>query len=205
MLGTELLGWETAWVRKAGVLLEVVLLSALTALAARVAVPLPGTPVPMTMQVFAVLLAGLLLGGKRGALSQLLYLGAGLAGVPVFASTVGLQALLGPTGGYLLAFPLAALVAGALSRRLGGLPGRVLAALLGVGVIYAGGSLWLARWMGEGGALWHASTLVRVWRQAVAPFVLVDLAKGVLAALVADRGPFAVQRLLRRESNGHGA
>ena len=96
----------------------------LVAVGAQVAVPLPGTPVPITFQVAAVLLVGGLLGPRLGAASLVLYLAMGIGGLPVFAPTglPGLARLLGPTGGYLLAMPLAAgltglLVAGGSSWR----------------------------------------------------------------------------------------
>src|SRR6266576_186320 len=87
----------------------------LVAAAAQIAVPLPGTPVPMTLQPMAVLLVGGLLGARFGALSMILYLAMGAAGLPVFTPTVplfGIARLLGPTGGYLLAYPVAAWATG---------------------------------------------------------------------------------------------
>ncbi len=90
--------------------------TALTAAAAQVSIPLPFTPVPFTLQPMIVLLGGAALGARLGMASQVLYLLAGLAGLPVFAaSTVlppGMGRLLGPTGGYLLSYPIAAFVAG---------------------------------------------------------------------------------------------
>src|SRR5712692_10652789 len=93
----------------------VVLGALVFAAAAQVSVPLPGTPVPMTLQPMAVLLVGGLLGAPLGALSMILYLAMGAAGLPVFTPTVpllGFARLLGPTGGYLLAYPVAAWVVG---------------------------------------------------------------------------------------------
>jgi biotin transporter BioY len=87
----------------------------LVAAAAQISVPLPGTPVPMTLQPMAVLLVGGLLGARFGALSMILYLAMGAVGLPVFTPTVplfGIARLLGPTGGYLLAYPVAAWVVG---------------------------------------------------------------------------------------------
>src|SRR2546430_14985317 len=95
----------------------VVLGAALVAVAAQVSIPLPGTPVPMTLQPLAVLLVGGLLGGPLGALSMILYLAMGAAGLPVFTPTVplvGVARLFGPTGGYLLAYPIAAYAVGAI-------------------------------------------------------------------------------------------
>src|SRR2546421_8951306 len=97
----------------------VVLGAALVAVAAQVSIPLPGTPVPMTLQPMAVLLVGGLLGGPLGALSMILYLAMGVAGLPVFTPTVpllGIARLMGPTGGYLLAYPVAAWAVGAMER-----------------------------------------------------------------------------------------
>src|SRR5437870_12871218 len=91
--------------------LAVVLGAVLVALAAQISVPLPGTPVPMTLQPMAVLLVGGLLGARFGALSMILYLAMGAAGLPVFTPTVPLfvmARLLGPTGGYVLPYPFAA-------------------------------------------------------------------------------------------------
>src|SRR5437667_12543694 len=102
--------------------LAVVLGAVLVGLAAQVSIPLPGTPVPMTLQPMAVLLVGGLLGARLGALSMILYLAMGAAGLPVFTPTVplvGVARLFGPTGGYLLAYPVAAWAVGRFSD-----PGR---------------------------------------------------------------------------------
>ena len=145
----------------------------LTALSAKVQVILPGTPVPFTFQPLLVLLSGALLGSRLGAASQALYLTAGMAGIPAFAFGGGAAYLLGPTGGYLLAYPLAAFVVGALMR-----PGylRTLVAMLaGLAIIYAGGVAWLSAVSGRGSVV----------AMGLAPFVLADLVKaGIGAALV---------------------
>jgi len=102
--------------------LAVVLGALIVAAAAQVSIPLPGTPVPMTLQPMAVLLVGGLLGAPLGALSMILYLAMGAAGLPVFTPTVplvGVARLFGPTGGYLLAYPVAAYAVGRFSD-----PGR---------------------------------------------------------------------------------
>jgi biotin transport system substrate-specific component len=102
--------------------IAVILGAALVTAAAQISVPLPGTPVPMTLQPLAVLLVGGLLGARLGAASMVLYLALGIAGLPVFTPTVpllGVARLLGPTGGYLLAYPVAAWVVGWLAD-----PGR---------------------------------------------------------------------------------
>lgn len=104
----------------------VVLGALLVAGAAQVSIPLPGTPVPMTLQPMAVLLVGGLLGARLGAVSMMLYLAMGAAGLPVFTPTVplvGVARLFGPTGGYLLAYPVAAWAVGWLGQQQAS-PGR---------------------------------------------------------------------------------
>ncbi len=148
------------------------------ALAAQVAVPLPGTPVPLTLQPLLVVLAGLCLGPRAAAASMALYLAAGAAGMPVFApgGAPGALRLVGPTGGYLLAMPFAAYVAGMLSGGSARFVSRLGAASAGMLVIYAGGLLQLA--VITGGL---ASAAV----MGVLPFVALDLVKAVVAAAVA--------------------
>jgi biotin transport system substrate-specific component len=163
----------------------VVLGAVFVAAAAQVAVPLPGTPVPMTLQPLAVLLVGGLLGARLGALSMMLYLAMGVAGLPVFTPTVpllGVARLLGPTGGYLLAYPVAAWAVGALltpGRRPGvSRPEWVragLAVLAGLVLIHLGG---LAQLMIITGSLSAAA------RFGTAPFLLGDLAKLAVAVPV---------------------
>src|SRR4029453_16906468 len=99
----------------------VLFVTALTAAAAQISIPLPFTPGPFTLQPMIVVLGGAALGSRLGMSSQVLYLLAGLAGLPVFAASAvlpqGLGRLLGPTGGYLLSYPLAAFAAGWLAER----------------------------------------------------------------------------------------
>src|SRR5829696_7645933 len=90
-------------------------MAAVTAAAAQITIPL--SPVPFTLQVLAVILSGLLLGVRHGALAQAVYVLVGAIGVPVFAGFKGgLGILLGPTGGYLISYPIAAAVAGLAAR-----------------------------------------------------------------------------------------
>lgn len=146
-----------------------------TALSAQVALPVPGTPVPFTFQPLLVLLAGALLGSRLGAASQIAYLAAGAAGLPVFAAGGGIAYLLGPTGGYLMAYPAAAFLAGMAA---GGGVWRTLGALLaGLAAIYAGGLAWLA-------AVGNVTTAVTL---GLAPFILADLVKVLLALVVTHR------------------
>ena len=130
-----------------------VVVAALTAAFAQAALPYPLSPVPLTLQTMGVYLAGLLLGPVWGALALVLYVLAGVAGAPVFAGmTAGFGVVAGPNGGYLVSFPIAAAVIGALvhrrvePRRLDSVSIPLQVAALGVGlvIIYAIGSLWLA-------------------------------------------------------------
>ncbi len=156
----------------------VLFFATLTALTARITISLPFTPVPITLQVMAVLLAGLVLGPRAGAASQLAYLAAIAAGLPLDARGLGPAALFGPTAGYLVGFVPAAFMVGWLARRLApGRSGRFLAALVGVAVIYTCGVAWLAAAMGSLSAALAAG---------VAPFVLFDLGKALVAAAVAE-------------------
>src|SRR5262245_34514695 len=93
--------------------------AAALAAASQVSIPLPGTPVPLTLQPMLVILAGMWLGPRAGAASMALFLAAGAVGAPVFSpgGAPGLARFLGPTGGYLLAYPAAAWLAGTLTAR----------------------------------------------------------------------------------------
>ncbi len=116
------------------------LMAALTGLGAYVIIPLPFSPVPVTFQNLFVLLSGMMLGVRNGTVSQLLYLFLGIAGLPVFAGgTAGPGVLASPTGGFLLAFPVAAFLIGYLSG--GRLYKSVLAGGAGLAVIYISGAL----------------------------------------------------------------
>ena len=158
------------------------LMAAFTAVAAQISIPLE--PVPFTLQVLAVVLTGLLLGPRYGALAMGVYVLVGAVGVPVFAGfRGGLGVLFGDTGGYLLAYPLAAAVAGLAARSTANAPrrrGLVVGFLWGsaaLAVIYAIGATWLAVLAGLSPAAAVAA--------GVLPFVLFDLIKVGLAALVA--------------------
>jgi biotin transport system substrate-specific component len=116
--------------------------AAATAVGARVEIP--HSPVPYTLQTLFVLLAGAFLGARNGALSQFLYLGVGALGAPVFSlGGFGLVKLLGPTGGYLLAFPFAAAIVGIMAERMKSFPAIALAMATGLLAIFLFGTLHL--------------------------------------------------------------
>lgn len=150
--------------------------SLVTALSAQLAVPVPWSPVPITGQTFAVLLCGAVLGARRALLAQLLYLCEGASGLPVFAGGAGgIFHLIGPSAGYLLAFPFAAGLTGLLAERGWDRRFATMAAamLLGSAVIFTGGLAWLSRFVpGD-----------RLLAMGLLPFVPGDLVKTALAAL----------------------
>lgn len=156
-------------------LIGVAVFAAATAFGARVAIPIPGTPVPFTLQVVCVILAGSVLGPRLGAASQALYLAIGAAGAPIFAAGGGVAYLLGPTGGYLLAFPAAAFTVGLVAGRDRGTTRLVLGLVAGVATIHVGGAAWLAVITGS---LDQALTV------GVAPFLAFDVVKVALASLI---------------------
>ncbi len=118
------------------------LFAAATAIGARVEIP--HQPVPYTLQTLFVLLSGAFLGARNGALSQMLYLGIGLLGAPVFSmGGFGVARLLGPTGGYLLAFPAAAAIVGYLIQQRRTLVWSFISMFVGLLVIFACGTIQL--------------------------------------------------------------
>ena len=171
--------------------IAVALGATLVALSAQVEIQLGVNPVPITLQGAAIILVGLVLGPRMGAAALISYLMMGLAGLPVFSGgSFGVLKLLGPTGGYLLAFPLGAFVAGycATHGTVIAAPVRYLAgALVGIVVIHLGGWAWLAI------ALHDPRTAFTL---GVAPFAVIDLTKAVLAAGLALGLGGRVRRLL---------
>ena len=168
--------WRREWAKQAAI---VITASLFVALCARVTVPLPFTPVPLTLQNFGVLAVGLLLGSRRGFAALALYLAEGAFGLPVFSMGAGIAYLLGPTGGFLIAYPLVAFVAGYIyehsSRRF---VWAAFSAMVAEVVLFASGLSWLV-------VLTHSvSTAIRFglyW------FVFAEIIKVLMAAGVAAR------------------
>ena len=155
----------------------IVLGSLFVALCAQIAVPLPWTPVPMTMQPFGVLVVGLLLGPWVGAGAMMAYLLEGAAGLPVFVPGFGGLMPLGASAGYLLSYPLVAALVGLVAGRSRGYLRLLTAAALGDALILACGTLWLAM-------LTHASLHIALNLGAL-PFLAGDTIKVLLAASLA--------------------
>jgi len=168
------------WAKQVGI---VVGASLFVALCARVTVPLPFTPVPLTLQNFGVLAVGLLLGSRRGFAALLLYLAEGVCGLPVFSMGAGIGHILGPTGGFLLAYPFVAFVAGCVyEQRVGRNSWRfgwaALAAVAAEVVLFASGLAWLA-------VLTHSITLAI--RYGLYWFVFAEVIKVLMAAGIVTR------------------
>lgn len=144
------------------------------ALSAQIAIPLPFSPVPITGQTFAVLVAGMLLGRWRGTAAVLAYLAEGFLGLPVFAGgAAGIAKIAGATGGYLVSFVPAAFLVGYLAEKGWGrkIFTTFLAMILGNVIIFGFGALWLARFVGPDQAL----------SMGILPFLAGDVVKIGLA------------------------
>jgi len=163
----------------------VLFVAVLTAVAAQVSFPLPFTPVPFTLQPMIVLVGGAALGARLGMSSQIIYLLAGIAGLPVFAASAvlpqGFLRLLGPTGGFLIAYPLAAFITGWLAER--HFDRRFLTSVIamaaGLSLIFACGIAWFAFFASPAPV-----GLSRAMDLALYPFIGVDVLKILLAATV---------------------
>jgi biotin transport system substrate-specific component len=180
-LGLRRGGRALSWVEEGAIVLSA---SLFVALCARLTLPLPFTPVPLTLQNFGVLLVGLTLGGRRGFSALALYLIEGASGMPVFnpAGPGGVAQLLGATGGFLLAYPFVAGLAGCImegrlvTRPKAGFARACVASLLGEVVLFAGGLSWLAM-------LTHSFS--QALRLGLYWFVFAEIIKVMLAAAVA--------------------
>lgn len=159
----------------------------LTGIAAKLKIEIG--PVPITMQTFTVLLAGALLGSKKGALSQITYLLIGLSGLPWFARGGGMSYVMSPTFGYVIGFVLAAFAVGWLCEKGWdrNLKKAVLVMLIGNIVIYLPGLFWLAKFIGFG----------KVLKIGFYPFILGDILKLILAGAIL---PF-LWGLIRKEKD----
>ena len=168
---------------------SVILFAVLTAAAAQISIPLPFTPVPFTLQPMVVLLGGAALGSRLGMSAQIVYLAAGIAGLPVFAASSvlppGVLRLLGPTGGYLLSYPFAAFTAGWLAER--GWDRRYLTSVLamacGLAIVFACGVTWLALFARPTGIGFAAALRTGFYPFLPADIIKLFIAAGVMPAL----------------------
>lgn len=163
----------------------VLLGSLFIALLAQVSIPLPFTPVPITGQTLGVALVGAALGRKLGFLTLITYLVEGASGLPVFAAGgFGLARIIGPSGGYLVAFPFAAALIGYLVERYGAdrkfFP-TLLSMLAGDLVVFAVGATWLGVWLSIGGKF---PGIMGVLIMGVIPFLPGSLIKASIAAAI---------------------
>jgi biotin transport system substrate-specific component len=169
---------SSSLIKQAGI---VICASAVIAVCSRLFLPLPFTPVPLTLGNFAVLLVGLVLGSRRGFAATALYLAWGAMGLPVFSSAGpgGIAQMLGPTGGYLWAYPAMAFLAGWIAERGSSSFARnVMAGALGELALFAGGISWLA-------------VVTHSWQSAayfgLYPFFFAEVMKVMAAAAIALR------------------
>jgi biotin transport system substrate-specific component len=167
---------EQDWLTR---LAQIAVFTLLTVIAARVSIPL--VPVPFTLQPLAVVLSGMVLGWRDGLLSQALYVALIAIGLPLDANAKGSLALVGPTAGFLIGFIAAAGIAGWLTERADRrLWQRWLASVVGMLVIYAVGIVVLKAVTGLD---W-----VKAWNAGVAPFIVPDLFKALIAAALTEGG-----------------
>jgi biotin transport system substrate-specific component len=181
-LATQTISSQQDRVFEAGRQVAIVVSASLfVALCAHITIPIPGTPVPLTVQNFGVLLVGLLLGSRRGFAALALYLAEGAMGMPVFSpvGVGGIAHLLGATGGFLLAYPLVAWIAGYVMEH-----GRktfaraALGGILGEVVLFISGLTWLA-------VLTHS--MAQAFRWGLYWFLFAEIIKVMMAAGIAAR------------------
>lgn len=160
------------------------------ALAAQVQVPM--YPVPMTLQTLAILIVGLTYGARLGALTLVAYLAEGAMGLPVFAGGANGAAFAGPTAGFLVGFVGMAFLAGLAADR--GVKGAVPTALVTIAVsalLYVPGAAWAMladAVLGFDATKWGADSFAMIWQYYMAPFLLGDAVKSVIAALAVTGG-----------------
>lgn len=165
------------------------------ALAAQVSIPF--FPVPLTLQTLAILIVGLTFGARLGAVTLAAYLAEGAMGLPVFANGASAPALIGPTAGFLFGFVLMAWLAGLAADRglTRGVVSTAVVALVASAVLYIPGVAWpmaVAELAGIGGK-WVGTSAGALWSGWVAPFLLGDVVKAVIAAMVVTAGWKAAQ------------
>lgn len=155
------------------------LFAALISVFAQISIPLPFTTVPFTLQIFGIAITGLILGAKCGFISTLIYLILGAIGIPVFAQfSGGLSILFGPTGGFLLGYPLMAFIIGYTRERFQSKISTSISMILGLALVYAFGTVMFSFITGN--------TILQSLIYCVLPFVAVDLLKLLLAYIIGE-------------------
>ncbi|AAK81385.1 biotin transport system substrate-specific component [Clostridium acetobutylicum] len=153
------------------------LFAAISCVLAQISIQLPFSPVPFTMQVMAVYLAGIILGAKKGFISQLVYVVLGAIGAPVFANfTGGVGAILGPAGGFIIAFPFMALIVGCVADKCRTKAYIIISMVLASVVCYVFGALWLV--------LVTKISFALAIKTAVLPFILFDMLKIIIVSII---------------------
>ena len=169
---------DSIWQRtRTSALVQITSLTALTVLSAQIVIPLPFTPIPLTMQTFAILFGAAVIGPVRSLIAQFAYLLLAAVGFPVLAGNkAGIEAIFGATAGYLFAFLVASFVVGLLAKKITTkrFQGVLVGYLVGSLIIYAMGATWLAFYTGKG---FYFALL-----NGVVPFLIGDAIKAALAA-----------------------
>lgn len=162
--------------------------ASITAILAQIAIPLPFSTVPLTMQVFAVTISGVILGAKKGFISQVIYILLGAIGMPVFAQMSGGPGIIfGYTGGFIMAFPLMALLIGYISEKYNSISAIMISMILALIINYTIGTLWYSFVAGVG--------FMQGFMVCVVPFILIDLVKVGLATTIG----LTIKKRIKRE------
>lgn len=163
------------------------LFAALTAICAAISIPLGFTPAPITLQVFAVFLTAIILGGKLGFISQIIYVFIGAIGFPVFSfMTGGLQKIAGPTGGYITSLPFAALIVGYMFSKKGTI-NKIIGLFLGLVCIYSFGAVHFS--------IVSNVSILKAVSLTILPFIPLDILKIALAYFVGIRVSKSIKSL----------
>lgn len=157
------------------------LFAALTAILSQISIPLPFTPVPINLATLSVLLSGAILGKNGGVISQLVYVLLGAIGLPVFAGfSSGIQIILGPTGGYIIGYIVAAFIVGIITEKYSkSLMTYIISMILGIIACYILGTAWFIHVTGSG--------LVAALTMCVFPFIIGDIIKIAAGSFLARR------------------
>lgn len=163
--------------------------ASITAILAQIAMPLPFSTVPFTMQVFAVTIGGVILGAKKGFITQVIYILLGAIGMPVFTQMSGGAGIIfGYTGGFIMAFPIMALLIGYISEKYNNIGAIMISMILALAIDYTIGTLWYSFVAGVG--------FMEGFMLCVAPFILVDLVKVGLATTIGIN----IKKRIKREA-----